>query len=102
MDYKKAAQQVLECVGGRENLVSAAHCATRLRMVIADNGKEIPPSVAEHLFEPFAMGDESRNSKGGSGLGLSIAAKIVAMHGWKLSLGNYPGYTKAFFIDISL
>lgn len=39
MDYKKAAQQVLECVGGRENLVSAAHCATRLRMVIADNGK---------------------------------------------------------------
>lgn len=39
MDYKKAAQQVLECIGGRENLVSAAHCATRLRMVIADNGK---------------------------------------------------------------
>lgn len=39
MDYKKVAQQVLECVGGGENLVSAAHCATRLRMVIADNGK---------------------------------------------------------------
>mgnify|MGYP004541354289 FL=1 len=74
----------------------------KAHIVIADNGKEIPPSVAGHLFEPFAMGDESRNSKGGSGLGLSIAAKIVAMHGWKLSLGNYPGYTKAFFIDISL
>lgn len=74
----------------------------KAHIVIADNGKEIPPSVAGHLFEPFAMGDEARNSKGGSGLGLSIAAKIVAMHGWKLSLGNYPGYTKAFFIDISL
>lgn len=74
----------------------------KVRIVIADNGKEIPPSVAGHLFEPFAMGDESRNSKGGSGLGLSIAAKVVAMHGWTLSLGNYPGYTKAFFIDISL
>lgn len=74
----------------------------KVRIVIADNGKEIPPSVSGHLFEPFAMGDESRNSKGGSGLGLSIAAKIVAMHGWTLSLGNYPGYTKAFFIDISL
>lgn len=74
----------------------------KAHIMIADNGKEIPPSVAGHLFEPFAMGDESRNSKGGSGLGLSIAAKIVAMHGWKLSLGNYPGYTKAFFIDISL
>lgn len=87
---------------GTTILVQAECEDDKARIVIADNGKEIPPSVAEHLFEPFAMGDESRNSKGGSGLGLSIAAKIVAMHGWKLSLGNYPGYTKAFFIDISL
>lgn len=87
---------------GTKILVRADCEDDKARIVIADNGKEIPPSVAGHLFEPFAMGDESRNSKGGSGLGLSIAAKIVAMHGWKLSLGNYPGYTKAFFIDISL
>lgn len=87
---------------GTTILVRADCEVDKARIVIADNGKEIPPSVAGHLFEPFAMGDESRNSKGGSGLGLSIAAKIVAMHGWKLSLGNYPGYTKAFFIDISL
>ena len=37
MDYQKAAQQVLENVGGASNIVSAAHCATRLRLVIADN-----------------------------------------------------------------
>lgn len=37
MDYRKAAQQVLENVGGASNIVSAAHCATRLRLVIADN-----------------------------------------------------------------
>ena len=39
MDYKKAAQQVLDAVGGSGNIVSAAHCATRLRLVIADNSK---------------------------------------------------------------
>ena len=39
MDYKKSAQQVLDAVGGAENIVSAAHCATRLRLVIADNSK---------------------------------------------------------------
>ena len=39
MDYKKAARQVYENIGGKENIVSAAHCATRLRLVIADNGK---------------------------------------------------------------
>lgn len=39
MDYKKTALEVYEKIGGRENLVSAAHCATRLRLVIADNEK---------------------------------------------------------------
>ena len=39
LDYKEAARQALEAVGGADNVVSAAHCATRLRLVIADNGK---------------------------------------------------------------
>ena len=39
MDYKKVAQEIYEKVGGRENLVSAAHCATRLRLVLVDNNK---------------------------------------------------------------
>lgn len=39
MDYRKAAREVFDCIGGRENLVSAAHCATRLRLVIADNDR---------------------------------------------------------------
>ena len=39
MDYQRAASEVLACIGGKDNIVSAAHCATRLRLVIADNGK---------------------------------------------------------------
>ena len=39
MDYKKVAELVLEGLGGQENLVSAAHCATRLRLIIASNEK---------------------------------------------------------------
>lgn len=39
MDYKKTAQQVYKLIGGKENLVSGAHCATRLRLVIVDNDK---------------------------------------------------------------
>jgi PTS system sucrose-specific IIC component len=37
MDYNKCASEVLSAIGGKENLASAAHCATRLRLVIADN-----------------------------------------------------------------
>jgi len=39
MDYKKCASEILAAIGGKENLASAAHCATRLRLVIADNSK---------------------------------------------------------------
>lgn len=39
MDHKKVAQLILQELGGQENLVSAAHCATRLRLVIASNEK---------------------------------------------------------------
>ena len=39
MDYRKTAQDILDQVGGSKNIVSAAHCATRLRLVIADNSK---------------------------------------------------------------
>ena len=39
MDYRKTAKTILDLVGGSKNIVSAAHCATRLRLVIADNSK---------------------------------------------------------------
>lgn len=39
MDYKKAAAETIQYIGGKDNIVSAAHCATRLRLVIADNTK---------------------------------------------------------------
>lgn len=39
MDYRKTAQDILGQIGGSKNIVSAAHCATRLRLVIADNSK---------------------------------------------------------------
>ncbi len=39
MDYKKSASETIRYVGGKDNIVSAAHCATRLRLVIADNTK---------------------------------------------------------------
>ena len=39
LDYRKCAEEIVSLLGGKENVISAAHCATRLRLVIADNGK---------------------------------------------------------------
>ena len=80
-----------------------------MHVIVADNGSMIEQDMVEHLFEPFAKGDASRKSDGGSGLGLSIVQKVVRMHGWNIefiqqpNLRRYPHlvkYTKAFVILI--
>lgn len=69
---------------------------------VMDSGERIDPELAQHLFDPFVMGDESRNSRGGSGLGLSVSKKVIEMHGGNLTLEQptEEGYTKAFCIKI--
>ncbi|WP_160719677.1 sucrose-specific PTS transporter subunit IIBC [Bacillus sp. USDA818B3_A] len=39
MNYKESAQAILTAIGGKENVSAAAHCATRLRLVLHDEGK---------------------------------------------------------------
>jgi two-component system, OmpR family, sensor histidine kinase AdeS len=48
---------------------------------VSDRGPGIPLDQIERIFEPFWRGDASRNrASGGSGLGLSVVASIVAAH----------------------
>lgn len=39
MNYKEIAQDLLVNLGGKENIVAATHCATRLRLVLQDETK---------------------------------------------------------------
>ena len=48
LDYRKCAEEIVANIGGRDNVAQAAHCATRLRLVIKDNGK-INKSVLENV-----------------------------------------------------
>lgn len=73
-----------------------------IEITIADNGIQISDEIAATIFEPFAMGDKSRNSRNGSGLGLSIAYSIAKMHGGRLELNrkSTKEFTKAFVIHL--
>jgi len=82
---------------------------TKLRLMIADSGALIDEQTAAHIFEPFVMSDGSRNSRGGTGLGLSVADKIISLHGYSLKLIQKPytrkydlspEYNKLFYISI--
>ena len=39
LDYRKCAEEIYACLGGKENIASVAHCATRLRLAIVDSKK---------------------------------------------------------------
>lgn len=84
--------------GKRKVLVRLkSYCIT-----VADDGEPIDPEFAKRIFEPFSREDSVRTTKDGNGLGLSISAKIIQMHGGTLSLDSTfgEGYTKAFQIKI--
>lgn len=66
-----------------------------------DNGIGIPAEVAKDVLKPFVRMDESRNSgTGGSGLGLSIAYKIIEAHGGSLELKTDTDQGCKFYITL--
>ena len=58
MDHAKVATEVVEAIGGPSNISAAAHCATRLRLVIADPDKIDQQALDdnEELKGTFAAG----------------------------------------------
>jgi signal transduction histidine kinase len=58
---------------------------------IADNGPGIPPDEIEHVFKRFYRLERSRSTPG-NGLGLSLVAAVVRLHGAHVALSdNRPG-----------
>lgn len=66
-----------------------------------DNGGGISSEVADRIFEPFVVDDPARN-KSGSGLGLSIAKKIVEYHGGTIVLEKYTSNETSYLITLPL
>jgi two-component system, OmpR family, phosphate regulon sensor histidine kinase PhoR len=72
-------------------------------ITISDSGLGISKENQEHIFERFFKADKSRTqSDGGSGLGLSIAKKIVEMHHGTISVKSQIGEGSSFTISLPL
>ena len=64
-----------------------------VRIRIADNGPGLSTADQERIFERFYRVDSSRqrNSREGSGLGLSIVDEVMKAHGGSVSVASEPG-----------
>ncbi len=79
--------------------VRATRTANEVRITIWDSGPGIAPDVRARVWEAFGqadLGDSQR--KGGIGLGLPLAYRIVAMHGGRLEMQSLPGSGAAFTV----
>ena len=70
---------------------------------VVDHGGGIPAGHGERIFERFHRADPGRSGdQGGSGLGLSIAAAVVAAHGGSIGVHDTVGGGATFRIELPL
>lgn len=76
---------------------------TMARISIRDEGIGIPEGAEDKVFGAFSQLDASDSRKvSGSGLGMSIARRIVEIHDGRIDYSSVPGKGTTFFIDLPL
>jgi two-component system, OmpR family, sensor kinase len=81
----------------------AADGARWAELRVVDHGPGVPPDHAPHVFDRFYRADPGRSREtGGSGLGLSIVASIVAAHGGRIWHESTPGGGATFGVLLPL
>ncbi len=79
---RNARQAIIASGKPGEICIRATETDTEWVICVTDTGPGLPPKAREHLFQPFKAGAR----KGGSGLGLVIAADLIRGHGGRLDL----------------
>lgn len=77
--------------------------STKMRFAVRDTGIGIKPEQQSKIFNAFSQEDPSTTKKyGGTGLGLTISNRLLALMGSQLELKSAPGKGSTFYFDITL
>lgn len=71
--------------------IKAAKVGGYVEVTVCDDGIGIAPEHMPHVFDRFYKGDKARAMGGGAGLGLSIAKRVIELHGGQITLESTPG-----------
>jgi len=82
--------------------VEAGGEARRIWIAVEDNGIGITPEERQHIFEPFYRSPRVRRFPQGMGLGLSLAADIVRLHGGDLQVSSEVGRGSRFTVYLAV
>ena len=85
---------------GSKVCITAAAEEDYVKFVIRDNGQGIPKENLENIFEKFYRADKSRQTDGGTGLGLNISKSLVELHGGRIWAESEMGQGTSFYFTI--
>jgi signal transduction histidine kinase len=88
---------------GDEVVVKVEARGTAANVSVRDHGPGIPEEFKSRIFGKFAQAKtEDALPKGGSGLGLHIAGKIVGQHGGTIGFNGVPDGGTIFYFSVPL
>ena len=74
--------------------------AEQVTVSVIDEGPGVPPEERDAIFDPFTRGSAARGGRGGSGLGLFIARRVVEAHGGNIWLDISDQAGAVFHIEL--
>lgn len=75
------------------------HTPDGIRVSVSDQGPGMTGEVMHRVFEKFYQGDTTRSTQG-NGLGLSLAKRIVDLHGGTIAVDSQPGHGAIFTVTL--
>lgn len=88
--------------GGRDGriVISIRSAGNVIHAEVTDYGQGIAPNDLPHVFEKFRRGSEVTHTHRGSGLGLTIARRVIEAHRGRISLRSHPGRGTTVHVEL--